>query len=391
MHADLDQGDRVFMVAACGFFVLATIVVSPVSFSFFSQTVSYEAIVEQTLPAVTLAFEQEPTAMHLDTPEPLKAIYMTSWVAGTPHIRTRVVDLIDTTEINAVVIDIKDDTGNISFLPRDSYLQEFGSGVDRIADIDEFLALLHKKGIYVIGRISVFQDPLLVKIKPEWAIKSSARATTWYDRRGLAWIDVGALGAWDYTIAVAREAYARGFDEINFDYVRFPSDGNTQDMVFPFSEGRSREVALEEFFSYLSYSLSDDGFPISADLFGLVTTQTDDMGIGQVLERALPYFDYIAPMVYPSHFGDGVYGIPKPALDPYQTVYRAMSVAVGRTITASTSPSKLRPWLQDFDLGAVYTPEMVRAQISATEDSGLTSWMLWDPSNRYTRVALHAN
>jgi hypothetical protein len=126
----------------------------------------------------------------------------------------------------------------------------------------------------------------------------------------------------------------------------------------------------------------------SADIFGLTTTDTSDLGIGQLLESALDNFDYISPMVYPSHFADGTYGIAKPAEKPYEIISIAMKKAVARAEEHGVLKDKLRPWLQDFDLGARYTPEMVRAQIQATYDSGLTSWMLWDPANSYTEKAL---
>jgi len=385
-----DVGDHAFMFFAVVAFASVAVMINPVSFSYFVTTLVYESDSLFANASVFTDNEHDvtPAVAHLPTPQPLKAVYMTSWVAGTPHIRARVIDLIDTTEINSVIIDIKDDTGKISFLPHNELLKEYGAGTNRIADIDALLALLHEKNIYVIGRVSVFQDPHLALARPELAVSRASDGAPWHDRKGLAWLDVGGLSTWDYVVAIARESYARGFDEINFDYVRFPTDGNTNDMFFPFSQGRRRDIALEEFFSYLAYTLEDDPFPISADFFGLVTTQDDDMGIGQVLERALPYFDYVAPMVYPSHFGKGVYGIANPAEDPYQTVYRAMSSAVTRAINASTTPAKLRPWLQDFNLGADYTAEMVRAQIDATYDTGLTSWMLWNPANTYTKSAL---
>lgn len=387
---DIDTVDGFAMSGAVGIFLIAAFVVNGVVFVLPNAHIAYEAKAQESEADQEIASGEIDTVevAHIDTPESVRALYMTSWVAGSPNIRTRVTDLFDTTEANAVIIDIKDDTGKISFLPRDEYLQEIGAGENRIADIDELIASLHNKGVYVIGRVSVFQDPHLAMVRPDLAVKTSDGVTVWQDRKGLSWLDASANEVWDYVIAIARESYARGFDEINFDYVRFPTDGNTDDILFPFSGTRARADVIRDFFSYLSYTLDDDPFPISADLFGLTTTDYGDLGIGQVLEIALPYFDYIAPMVYPSHFAAGSYGIANPAAEPYAIISHSMGLAVARAIAASSSPSKLRPWLQDFDLGAVYTSEMVRDQIQATYDVGLDSWMMWDPSNRYTRAAL---
>lgn len=325
---------------------------------------------------------------HMKTPVPVKAIYMSSWVAGNKKLRDNLVDLIDKTEINSVVIDIKDYTGRISFITENPELKAYGSEENRISDIKEFIGKLHDKGIYVIGRISSFQDSYLVKTKPQFAVTDKAGAV-WKDRKGISWLDVGAKPVWDYLVLIGDEAYANGFDELNFDYIRFPSDGNMDDIAFPFSKGKVKSEALKEFFAFLDTTFHAKSIPISADLFGMTTSNNDDLGIGQILGNALIHFDYVAPMVYPSHYPPKFLGYPKPASIPYEVVKYAMDAGVKKAIVASTSPLKLRPWLQDFSLGGVtYTPEMVRAQIKATYDSGLDSWMLWNASNVYTEPAL---
>ncbi len=324
---------------------------------------------------------------HLQTPEPLKAVYMTSWVAGEKKLREGIVKLIDETELNAVVIDIKDYTGMIAFPVSDPLLVEIGAGSKRFPDAREFIDYLHKKNIYVIGRISVFQDPFLVKFWPEEAVKKeSDKNVVWKDYKGISWIDAGSKKAWDYTVALAKESYEEiGFDELNFDYIRFPSDGNMKDIYYPKSEGRKKHEVLEDFFYYLSGELKGIGAKTSADLFGMTTTNKDDLNIGQVLEKALPYFDYVSPMVYPSHYPANWNGFKNPAAYPYEVVKISMESAYER---ASTTPEKLRPWLQDFNLGAVYTADMVRKQKQAVYDAGLTSWMMWSAANKYTRGAL---
>lgn len=325
---------------------------------------------------------------HIKTPTSVKAIYMSSWVAGSPKLRNVLVDLIDKTEINSVVIDIKDYTGKINFEVNNPELKAYNSVENRIPDIKEFIGKLHDKGIYVIGRISSFQDSYLVKTHPELAVTDKS-GKVWRDRKGIAWLDVSAKPVWHYLTLIGEEAYATGFDELNFDYIRFPSDGNMENIKFPFSQEKVKSVALKEFFAYLDTTFHPKGIPISADLFGMTTSNNDDLGIGQVLGDALVHFDFVAPMVYPSHYPKTFLGYSNPATKPYEVIKFAMDSAVKKAIVASTSPNKLRPWLQDFSIGGIeYTPEMVRAQITATYDVGLDSWMLWNASNIYTAAAL---
>lgn len=328
--------------------------------------------------------------IHVKTPNPLKAIYMTSWVAGTPSFREKLVKLIEETELNAVIIDIKDYTGKIAFLARDPNLFSYQSSENRVPDMDEFIGELHGKDIYVIGRIAVFQDDFLAREREDLAVKRASTGDIWLDRKKIAWLDMEAREVWDYTFLIAKEAERRGFDEINFDYIRFPSDGDTGDMSFPFynPDEKSKAEAMKDFFIFLEEKKKELKVPISADLFGMVLTETNDLNIGQVLENALPYFDYVAPMIYPSHYPNGFNGWRNPATVPYELLTYVLDSGVNRAIDASTTPDKIRPWLQDFDLGANYTAEMIRAQKQAVYDSGLSSWMMWSPSNHYTRAAL---
>lgn len=347
---------------------------------------------------------------HVKTPEPLKGIYMTSWAAGHSKFRAHLFDLIDNTEINAVVIDVKDYSGKLSFHMDDPEIAKMNASENRIPDVKEFVGRLHEKGVYVIARISVFQDSHLMSIHPEWAVKTESGAI-WQDYKGVKWLDAAAKPVWEYTAKIGRAAYEVGFDELNFDYIRFPSDGNLKDIMYTWAEGRSRAEVMKDFYGFIHDEFSHSGIPTSADLFGLTTSAEDDLGIGQILEYALDSFDYVAPMVYPSHYGAGFNGYAKPAQYPYEVIKIAMengirkaeatttrSTLLGIEPIASTSPQlytkmtynkhKLRPWLQAFDLGAEYTPEMVRKQIQATYDVGLTSWMLWNAGSVYDKEAL---
>ncbi|MEK7112356.1 MAG: putative glycoside hydrolase [Patescibacteria group bacterium] len=329
----------------------------------------------------------EPPVVHMATPEPLKALYMTACVAATPSWREDLKNLIDTTELNSVVIDIKDYSGSVSF--------EVGANC-YVSDLKEFVSKLHQAGVYVIGRIAVFQDPRYTTSHPELAVKSLATGEVWKDYKGLSFIDVGAKPYWDYIVQISKASYELGFDELNYDYVRYPSDGDMEDADFTWMTASStKPEMLESFFSYLYDNLQTYNLKTSVDLFGMTTTVTSDMGIGQVLEKALPYFDYIAPMVYPSHYPASWNGFVNPAEHPYEVIHLAMSEGKRReeiwrlsNNLATSTTSKLRPWLQDFNLGATYDATKVRAQIQATYDSGLTSWMIWSAANKYTKEAL---
>ncbi|QQG42440.1 MAG: putative glycoside hydrolase [Candidatus Giovannonibacteria bacterium] len=337
----------------------------------------------QTTPAV-ISEPEKPR--HVKTPEPVKAIYMTSWVAGTKDWRGELVEFVKKSELNSIVIDIKDYTGRISFNTGNQKIQEVGSEEMRVGDMKNFIEQLHDAGIYVIARITVFQDPFYTKKHPEIAVQKK-NGLLWKDKKGLSYLDPAAREFWDYIIEVARASEAAGFDELNFDYIRFPSDGNMSDIMFPIAGKRNKVEVLSEFFAYLNSALSDLPVPISADVFGMVATNPDDLNIGQVLENIAPHFDYVSPMVYPSHYPPGFQNYKNPAAHPYEVVRFSMNKAVERLIAASSTPSKLRPWIQDFDLGATYDASKVRAQIQAVYDSGLTSWMSWDAGNKYTKDA----
>lgn len=382
---------------------------------FFSVAYRLDSKFATTTPAAASSVAKngalEPLVAHVKTPDPLKAIYMTACVAGTPSWRTKMMNLIDTTELNAMVIDIKDYSGTISYIPTDPKLpQTTGTGC-RVKDMAKFVAELHAKNIYVIGRITVFQDPHYTKLHPELAVKRASDGGVWKDHKGLSFIDVSAKPYWDYIAELARDSYAQGFDEINFDYVRFPSDGNMKDISYPWTGKMTKSIALEHFFVYLADAVKPTGAVISVDLFGMTTTNYDDLNIGQVLETAMAHFDFVAPMVYPSHYPPNFNGWKNPNNYPYDLIKFVMSrgalraeatstpsltlagVRIGTTTPARYTKTaydrnKLRPWLQDFQYGGHYGPAEVRAQIKATYDSGLNSWMLWDPGNKYTPEAL---
>lgn len=324
---------------------------------------------------------------HIKTPENVKAVYISSWVAGTPSIRSKIVKLIEDTELNAIVIDVKDNTGVISW-----------NG--RVGDLEEFIDELHSKNIYTIARVAAFQDPLYVKNHPEQAVLSKSTGGIWKDHKGVPWVDTGSKDMWKYIENISKDAYALGFDEINLDYIRFPTDGVLSDMIFPVSGERAKTdkaVIVGDFYRYITGELRKENIPVSGDLFGIImVTNVDIKTLGQSMHTALETFDFVAPMIYPSHFYKGTAGYDNPAANPGEIISFAMEagmkiadeVASSTGKATSTIRAKYRPWYQDFDMGATYTAEMVRAQITAGEKLGINSWMLWDPANKYTPTAL---
>jgi len=389
---------------------------------------SGNSVAEESVQTTDEEKNAPPSVVHAPVPDYVRAIYMTACVAGTHSFREDLVELVEETELNSIIIDIKDYSGTVSFPTKSPLLLgAWESAQCGARDMEEFIKELHAKDIYVIGRITVFQDPYYSVLRPDLAVKKESDGSVWKDHKGLSFIDVGAREYWDYIVELSKESYNVGFDELNFDYIRFPSDGNMKDIAYTHSSGNKAEQ-LEKFFKYLNEHLTDpaltegtkhvvrgsDKTPrpiLSADLFGMTTTNTDDLNIGQVLERALPHFDYIAPMVYPSHYPTGFNGWINPNNYPYDVVNFSMKTAVERAIATTTTvvtldgellsttspfiyskfkydPDVLRPWIQDFDYGGDYDIAEVRAQIKGVYDAGLDSWMLWAPSNRYTRGAL---
>ena len=370
-------------------------------------------------------------------PAIIKSIYMTGYSAGSKSYLNYLSDLFKKTEINAVVIDVKNSEGNVSYASGAPDVEKYKLSNHAISDIDTLIRFLHDKNIYVIGRIAVFEDPKYAKARPELAVYKKAETTDktkpvlWEDNNGLAWLDPSSKDAWDYNISLAKDALYHGFDEVNFDYVRFPTDGKTSNMSFPVWDGKiAKAEVIKEFFEYVKTNLRNDPpsqnatagrGKISVDLFGLTTVNTDDMGIGQLLESAFENFDYVCPMVYPSHYANGFIGFKNPAEHPYEVIKYSMDSAIKReksfikneqdtaikTSEVSGSPAsslqtstvapvliplgKFRPWLQDFNMGADYTSEMVKQEIKATQDSlgvDFSGFMLWNPSNIYTQGAI---
>ncbi len=341
-------------------------------------------------------------------PSVVKGIYVTGWSAGSERKMDSLIALMKRTGLNAMVIDVKDYSGYVSYHTDIPEVKASGAeGEIRIVRPNALIKKLHDNGIYIIGRVTDFQDPILAKAHPEWALKNKSTGGLWADNHGLAWMDPVAQPVWDYLASIAKDAFARGFDEVNFDYIRFASDGSLENIAYPYWDEKSpRAAVVARYFKFLRATFPNN--KISADLFGLATVASNDLGIGQVLENAYPYFDYVSPMMYPSHYGGGFLGYKNPALHPYEVVKYSMNKALEKRLvleknnsSSSRSLARVRPWLQVFDLGAAYDAGMVQKEIDAVESSfrvgagnatssaysaTMSGWLLWDPGNTYTAI-----
>jgi hypothetical protein len=369
---------------------------------------------ENIVKAISKTPENE-AIQKIETPKVVKAVYLTSWSAGYGFRTNYVINLAKTVGVNAVVIDIKDYSGYVAYDSKLPDVINYNTKSVKIPNVSSLIKKLHKEGIYTIARIVVFEDPALAAAKNDWAVQSknefsfssflAAVASLWFDNLKLSWVDPASEDVWNYNIAIAKEASALGFDEINFDYVRFPSDGDLKNMSFPVWDGKTaKHLVIKKFFEKIRESLPND--KLSVDLFGLTTVNSDDMGVGQVIEDAFENFDYICPMIYPSHYSAGFLGYENPAQHPYEVVRYSMESANKKLVqykeeikksndAAGTSNkeinAKLRPWLQDFDMGAVYNADMVKAEIDASSQAlgqSYTGFMLWNASNVYHDSAI---
>lgn len=329
-----------------------------------------------------------------------KGVYLTFFGVGNAELRGNVMRMLETTELNTVVIDVKGDRGWIAYPSAVPLAEKIGANdVHTLSDVDQLLQTLKQRGVYTIARLVVFKDDLLARngasAGVDVAIKNSQSGGPWIDGEGLGWVDPYREQVWEYNIALAVEAARKGFDEIQFDYVRFPTDPSADSSLElatysrPSTE-RNRVDALVGFLSRARDEMHRAGAFLSIDTYGYTCFIEDDLGIGQDLARLAPYVDYISPMVYPSTYNAGIPGtITYPAVvrRPYEVVYESMRSAQQRIAGSGTL---LRPWLQYFDdypwaTGFAYDAPQIVAQQMASEEANALGWLFWDPTNLYER------
>lgn len=347
----------------------------------------------------TPSLSPSPVVKRLSTPI-VRGIYLNVWTVTNTSKLNSIIDLAKTTELNTVVIDIKDDDGHISYQSAVPLAKSIGAVTDRL-DIDKVLKLLHDNNIYVIGRVVCFRDPILAKARADLSFRSKD-GTLWKDYSGMPWVNPFNKENWSYIIDLSREAENKGFDEIQFDYVRFGNEGNVKNIDFgPNFDPVQKPDTIANFLDASYKELGGKNrSKVSADIFGIAAiTSSDDNILGQNLERVAGKVDVICPMIYPSHFANikqnqvgqtiNEVTFQKPDLDPYNVIFQTLS-ATKKRLEQAGSKVIVRPYLQAFTasyLGKgyyqIYGAAQVREQIKAVYDSGYKEWILWDSSNNY--------
>ena len=319
-------------------------------------------------------------------PEHVRGIYLTAWSAGGNKKRAKTIEMIHRTELNAVVIDVRDD-GEMYWKTGIPLAKEVGAEKIAVLKPDKVMQDLEDAKVYPIARIACFRDAFVPLKFPERAVKLSTGGI-WKDHSGHTWLDPYNKDNWKYMWETVEFALDQGFPEVQLDYVRFPSEGKASTQVFPakksFGDGKAKpEDVIAEFAKFIGEKVRERDATYSADIFGIISSGKVDQGIGQDLEKVAEPFDLICPMVYPSHFNKGEYGIRDPNAQPYAIVKKSLADYKRRL------PEKqIRPWLQDF-FG--YTAKSVQAQIKAAKELGYEEYLIWNAGNRYTEAALKDN
>jgi hypothetical protein len=323
--------------------------------------------------------ELEPRFMK---PEHVKGLYLTAWSAGSKRKLDKVLPFLKRNGLNAVVVDIRD-AGKVYVKTGIEMADKSGATAVAIRHPDKLMDRLQKEGVYPIARIACFRDSFVPVKRPDRAIVTPTGAL-WKDRSGYPWLDPYNKKNWEYLGDIVDFALELGFPEIQLDYVRFPSEGKTSTAVFPSKKNYPDAKAtptevVAAFANYIGERVKKKKAAFSADVFGIVSSGKSDQGIGQELETIAAPFDLLCPMVYPSHFAKGEYGIGDPNSAPYHIVQKSLKDYAKRL------PNKpIRPWLQDFSLGVKYGAKEVKAQVKAAKDAGFQEFLLWNAGNNYS-------
>lgn len=322
----------------------------------------------------------------------VRGLYVSAHSVALKGRLDELIELAKKNNINAFVIDVKGDYGELTF-PMSDEINKYTKSANKnpiIKEIEPVIKKLKDNGIYTIARIVSFKDTIYAKENPDKIIvyKDGGKAFTNSD--GLVWVSAYDKNLWEYNVTVAKEAAKVGFNEIQFDYVRFPaSNGGKLDKVLNYrnTDNMTKAEAIQKYLNYAKKELSPYNVYISADIYGQVGSSSDDMSLGQFWEAVSSEVDYVSPMMYPSHYGKGVYGLAVPDANPYKTIYHSTKDSINRNNNIS-SPAIIRPWIQAFTATWVkghinYGPNEVKEQIKAMKDLGVDEYILWSATNRY--------
>ncbi|CAN5427670.1 hypothetical protein BH11ARM1_BH11ARM1_13380 [soil metagenome] len=325
---------------------------------------------------------KKPEQPKFERPKDVKGIYVTAWVAGGTKKLGQLIDFVKKTELNSMVIDIRDD-GEMYWDTNIPLAKAAGAERHAVRNAKPLMDKLRAAGIYPIARIACYRDHYVPKVMPDRAVQV-AGGKVWKDRSGHTWLDPYNKKNWEYLAQTVDFAMDAGFPEIQLDYVRFPSEGKAGNQIFPAKSAYPDKKAtpsdvITEFAKYVGDRVRKRNVAYGADIFGIISSTKTDQGIGQTLEEIAEPFDVICPMVYPSHFAKGEYGIKDPNSSPYAIVKKSLTDYKERV------PKKtVRPWLQDFSLGVTYGPVQVAAQIKAARELGYNEYLLWNAGNKYS-------
>ncbi|MDF2668188.1 MAG: GTP-binding protein [Paenibacillus sp.] len=325
----------------------------------------------------------------------IKGVYATAHSAAGARMET-LLKLLDETELNALVVDIKDDFGYITYPTGNPELEALGTTQNIIKSMPDLMDKLKQHDVYPIARIVVFKDTILAEMKPELSFLNPD-GSLWNNGKSKpdSFVNPYKKEVWDYNIAVAKEAVKAGFKEIQFDYVRFPEGFETHAEKLTFDKDeRSRTDVVADFVKYARKELNPLGARVSVDIFGYAASVPAAEGIGQDFEKISQQVDVIAPMVYPSHYGTGWYGSKVPDAAPYTTILGAMADTKKKLEPLQDGKPIIRPWLQDFTASWIpgyikYGKHEIEEQIRALKDSGIHEFLLWNAGNTYTPGAFY--
>jgi hypothetical protein len=314
----------------------------------------------------------------------VRALYVNRFAAQSAKRMRQLIRIADETEINALVIDMKDEFG-LNFKTQNPEFARNAGAAGVVRNLPALLDTLRAHKILPIARLVVFKDSVTARVHPEWTIRRQDNSV-WRDKKGIAWVNPYHHELWNYNIGVAEELAKMGFGEIQFDYIRFPEPyPSLPKQVFPDSKGVSKPDLLAQFLTEANARFDKLGVRTTADIFGLVTTVGGPLEVGQWWEKISPHVDVVLPMVYPSHYPRGDLGLAVPNAEPYKVLTIALTRARQRDQKLGIKkPEHIRPWLQAFTLGKPpYGPAEIEAQKKGTYDSGYDGWVLWNPGSKY--------
>ena len=370
------------------FYLLSSVLLLPASAKNHAkrtpQPAPESAAVAASTPAPHVSVSTEAIRQAILAGQQVRGIHLTCWGAGSVKSRNEIIKKISGSVINTVVVAVKETDGKV-YIPGVAKAEQLGSHENAIPDPEAMVADFKKAHIYTIARIVTFKDNVLPRKRKDLAVRTPG-GDLWRSRNGAVWADQYSHEVWDYNIEVALRAVKAGFDEVQFDYIRYPSEGNTS--TCRYSKPHNMNTAMANLGDFLRYARTKipANVRISADIFGLTTSVKDDMGIGQDIRVLAENADFVYPMMYPSHYAKGEYNLKNPNTEPFKVINRGLRDA---TEKLGMHYARMRPYLQDFSLfGVHYGPTELRAQLVAAHRNMLQSWVLWNPANHYTWSAL---